>query len=140
MSPDKLVYMANLPAKAPVQRRPASPSILRSSGTRACVRRSSPISMPAEPASIRPFAPRWRSCRDRFRRPRDRRPGETNADRTNDEGWRDLSSSSQLPRVYCARNGVAAFVPTEPSAETGADDGPDRPGKLTGRRSRLTNE
>jgi hypothetical protein len=33
--------------------------------------------------------------------------------------------------------GVAAFVPTEPRAETEADDGPDWPGKLTGRHKQV---
>jgi hypothetical protein len=33
--------------------------------------------------------------------------------------------------------GVAAFVPTEPRAETEPEDGPDWPGKLTGRHKQL---
>jgi hypothetical protein len=33
--------------------------------------------------------------------------------------------------------GAAAFVPTEPRAETEAEDGPDWPGKLTGRHKQL---
>jgi intracellular sulfur oxidation DsrE/DsrF family protein len=33
--------------------------------------------------------------------------------------------------------GTAAFVPTEPRAETEADDGPDWPGKLTGRHKQV---
>jgi hypothetical protein len=33
--------------------------------------------------------------------------------------------------------GAAAFVPTEPRAETEADDGPDWPGKLTGRHKQV---
>jgi intracellular sulfur oxidation DsrE/DsrF family protein len=33
--------------------------------------------------------------------------------------------------------GVAAFAPTEPRAETEAEDGPDWPGKLTGRHKQL---
>lgn len=33
--------------------------------------------------------------------------------------------------------GVAAFVPTVPRADTEADDGPDWPGKLTGRHKQV---
>ena len=33
--------------------------------------------------------------------------------------------------------GVAAFVPTAPHADTEADDGPDWPGKLTGRHKQV---